>query len=140
MHGARPGNKGLERDTNPWAPGPIMAWLALLWGKEEAEMRLRKGRKQAGMVLMAVIAALVLGGVPARATGGPAGGGLDWAWGWVRSLWEAADEGWHIDPNGTPRATSDEGPHIDPDGLSVSSPEVTPGETPNNSMAIDPNG
>jgi hypothetical protein len=136
MRIARPGNKGLERDTNPWAPGPNMFWTALLFEEEEAQMRLRKSMKQAGMVLIAV---LLLGGVPAQATGGPAGGGvLDWAWGWVRSLWD--NEGWHIDPDGTPRATSDNGWHIDPDGLSVSSPAGTPREASDEGWLIDPNG
>ena len=105
-------------------------------------MRLRKGRKQVGMVLMAVIAALLLGGAPARAArGGPASGNvLDWAWGWVRSLWEGADKSMLIDPNGTPRVTSDEGPHIDPDGSTVSGPAETPRETTDEGMHIDPNG
>jgi hypothetical protein len=93
---------------------------ALLFEEEEAQMRLRKSMKQAGMVLIAV---LLLASTPALAAERPSSGGvLDWAWGWVRSIWE------------------NNGMAIDPNGLTVSSPDDTPGETPNNSMHIDPNG
>jgi len=112
-------------------------------------MRLRESRKQAGRILLALVAVLLLGSAPALAAGRPVGGNaLDWAWGWVRSLWEAVDNGMSIDPNGltvssqsgTPQATADEGMCIDPNGLAVSSPSGTPQATADNSMHIDPNG
>ena len=84
-------------------------------------MRFRKSRKQAGMAMAAVTVALLLGGAPAREHGG---GVLDQAFGWVRSLWEALDEG----------------AHIDPDGLTVSSPQPTPSDDSDNGWHIDPNG
>lgn len=105
---------------NPWAPGPFEASLLLRRDKEEAKMRLRKGRKQTGMVLVAVTASLLLGGAPPQEQRGT----LEQAFAWVRSLWETVDEGAHIDPN----------------GLAVTGPEVTSSDDPDNGMHIDPNG
>jgi hypothetical protein len=96
------------------------------------------------MTLAAVTAMLLLGGAPAPGYDGV----LDQAFGWVRSLWEALDEGWHIDPDGltvsSPQPTSDDGSdngaHIDPDGLAVSSPQPTADDGSDNGWHIDPNG
>jgi hypothetical protein len=82
-------------------------------------MRLRKSRKQSGMVLIAVTAALLLGGAPAQET---RGGFLDRAFAWVQSVWET------------------EGAHIDPDGLTVSSPQPTSSDGSDAGMHIDPDG
>lgn len=106
-------------------------------------MRFRKGRKQTGTVLAAVTAALLLGGAPQER-----GGVLEQAFAWVRSLWEAVDNGAHIDPDGltvsspqpTPSDGSDVGWHIDPNGLTVSSPRPTPSDSSDNGWHIDPDG
>ncbi len=112
-------------------------------------MRFRKDRKFEGVVLALAIAALLLGGAPARAAAEPGGTGLmDWAWGWVRSLWEEADNSMAIDPDGLavsgPKEmrleTSNNSMAIDPNGLDASGPDGTPRETSDNSMHIDPNG
>jgi hypothetical protein len=112
-------------------------------------MRFRKERKQAGMILVAMTVALLLGGAPVLAAGGQVRASvLEQAWVWVRSLWEAVDNGPHIDPNGLavpgpdarPSDASDEGWHIDPDGLAVPGPDARPSDASDNGWHIDPNG